>query len=70
MFYSDNPERDFDRYEAEQQRKLDRLPKCAHCGEPIQDEDCYKIDGDLVHSDCATDYLEKNCKVSTDKYID
>ena len=67
---TDDPVRDFERHDAEQQRKLDRLPKCEYCGEPIQDEECYEINGALVHSDCATDYLDKNCKVSTDNYID
>lgn len=70
MFRSDNPIRDFERYDAEQQRKLDRLPKCAYCGEPIQDEKCYRINGDLVHTDCAEEYLDKNCEVSTDSYTD
>lgn len=70
MFRSDNPIRDFERYDAEQQRKLDRLPKCAYCSEPIQDERCYNINGNFVHSDCGYDYLNENCWVSMDNYTD
>ena len=61
--------RDFERWDREQQRKLKGLPKCSYCGQLIQDEDCYEINGDLVHDDCVVDYINENCLVSTDKYI-
>lgn len=58
MFYSDNPIADFERHDAEQQRMLDRLPKCSECGEPIQSEVCYEINGELICEEC----LENNHK--------
>ena len=38
MTWSDDPEKDFERYDAEQQKDLDRLPVCCCCEEPIQQE--------------------------------
>lgn len=52
MFYSDNPVKDFLRYDAEQCEKLEQLPKCSECGEPIQDEYCYEINDMLVCEEC------------------
>lgn len=66
MYYTDDPLKDFDRYEAEQQRYLDSLPKCAECGEPIQSEKCYEIDGELICQDC----LENNHMHWVEDYID
>ena len=34
-----------DEYEAEQERKLNKLPKCDCCGQPITDDYFYNIDG-------------------------
>ncbi len=53
MFYSDNPVLDAERYMAEQERELEKLPLCSECGEPITDESCWDIDGELYCPDCA-----------------
>lgn len=37
-FYSDDPVRDAERYIAEQENRLELLPKCTSCGQPIQQE--------------------------------
>ena len=58
-FYSDNPVRDFSRWDAEQERKRERHCRgaCTHCGEDIYDwEDYYDIDGTLLHDDCLIDW--------------
>lgn len=55
-----------DRYEAEQQRQLDKLPKCSCCGEPIQDDFCFEINDELICEDCLNTYHRK----STDDYIE
>lgn len=60
--YSDNPIRDFERHDRKQSEWLDSLPRCEHCGDPIQDEDYYEIDGAPVHEDCLTDYCNKHYK--------
>lgn len=63
MFYrTDDPLRDFDRYDSEQQRNLDMLPKCDICGEPIQDDYCYEINDELICHEC----LEANYKKRID----
>lgn len=64
--YTDNPLADFDRYDSEQIKRLMTYPKCAECGEPIQDEECYEIAGELICPDC----LKDNHRRWTDDYID
>lgn len=66
MFYTDDPIADFHRYDAEQQRMLDRLPKCSECGEPIQDEFCYEVNDELVCDKCMNTYHRK----SVDDFIE
>lgn len=61
--YTDDPVRDFERRERETQAWLDRLPKCDHCHEPIQDDEYYEIEGDTVCSDCLYDYCNTHLRV-------
>jgi formylmethanofuran dehydrogenase subunit E len=56
----------FKRHEAKRQAELDKLPKCSECGEPIQSETCYEIDGGLVCEDC----LENNHKKFVEDLIE
>lgn len=51
----DNYER-WEQHEAEQQRALDKLPICSECGEPIQDEYCYEIDGEYICEECINNH--------------
>lgn len=53
-------------HEAEQEKKLAKLPVCSCCGEPIQDDFCYEIDNELICEDC----LKENFRRSTDDFID
>lgn len=53
-------------FEAEQERKLDSLPKCDNCGEPIIDEHFYNIDGTYICETCMRDEY----RVKTDDYIE
>jgi formylmethanofuran dehydrogenase subunit E len=55
MFVSDDPIRDFHRWDAHQQEQLNKLPKCDDCGEPIQD-DYYSIDNRNICSECIDNY--------------
>ena len=61
-----DPLRDFDLYEAEQKKEMKKLPKCYECGEPIQDEECYEINDELICPKC----LIENHRKFTDDYID
>ena len=59
MFTGD-PLKDFDLKEQEEQKWLDKLPKCAYCGEPIQSEQCYVFDGDIFCPECLTEHHRNN----------
>lgn len=52
-------------HQREQDKWLDSLPKCSECGEPIQQDECYDFDGDLICEDC----LKKNHKVWTENFM-
>lgn len=39
--------------ERSQRRKLDTLPTCDRCGEPIQDDYLWRVDGLVLCEDCA-----------------
>lgn len=56
----------FEAHEAEQERWLDKLPRCSECGEAIQDEYLYEINGELVCPDC----MEENHRKWVDDYIE
>lgn len=61
-YYSDDPVRDFDRWDADQERSRmrHRRGKCIHCGEDVYDyDDHYDIDGDLIHEDCLSGWAEQ-----------
>lgn len=61
MFYrTDDPVRDFLAHDARQQRRLNRLPKCVECGEPIQSEHCYEVNDELLCPECLKEnHLKK-----------
>lgn len=65
MFITDDPHRDFDRWDAEQHAQLERLPQCDRCEEYIQD-DYYEIHGERLCKECMDDIY----KVSLDDYLD
>ncbi len=57
--YTDDPLRDFVRWDAEQERRLQMLPECADCGEHIQEETAYYINGEWICKDCMDSYLRE-----------
>jgi formylmethanofuran dehydrogenase subunit E len=57
MFRTDDPIADFHRYDVEQCEKLSKRPKCEYCGEHIQDDFYYYVDG-IVCGEC----LDENHK--------
>ena len=62
FFKTDNPVADYDRYDTECQKQLNKLPKCADCGEPIQDDHYYWINNEPICPDC----LESGYRVEND----
>ncbi len=59
MMWTNDPVADAERYAAEQERKLDELPKCCECDHPIQTEKCFEFNGELMCPQCLKDYHEK-----------
>lgn len=53
--YTDNPVGDFERYSAHQEALLLRLPVCACCMEPIQQERAVCMEGDWYCDRCLDD---------------
>ena len=66
MFYSDDLERDFVRQDLEMERRRARRPVCSNCGEHIQDEEAYYIDGEFICEKC----MEREFKVWVDDFTD
>lgn len=62
---TDDPLNDFLRYQAMKDKALERIPKCDDCGETIQDEFLYDIDGEVLCKDCVNYRYRKY----TDDYL-
>lgn len=57
-FYTNDPVADAEAYSAYQERQLLKLPVCRKCKERIQDDTCFKIDGEAYHDGCARKLFE------------
>lgn len=57
--FTDDPIADFLRHDREQQRKLDKLPKCDDCGKAIQDDYHYNIYGEVFCEECLNRNFRK-----------
>lgn len=60
MFFTDDPVADYNRYQEEQDKQLQKLPKCSICREPIQDEHFYEINDEVICEECLKDNFRKN----------
>lgn len=60
MTFTDDPIADFERYDAEQQAELDKLPVCEYCGEHIQSDYYFEIEGVIICEDCLNDNFRKD----------
>ena len=60
MYYTDDAERDFARWDMEQTRAEARLPRCEDCGEIIHDDYYWEIDGEILCEDCMNDRYRKH----------
>ena len=50
--FTDDPIRDFERYDAMQEERLEQLPICDGCGQHIQDDYLFEIDGQILCDEC------------------
>ena len=48
----------YDAHERRQAEELKKRPKCCECDEPIQDEHCYVIHGELYCEKCMASFCE------------
>lgn len=55
MIWTNDPERDFARWDAEQAEKEKELPVCDYCGQCCQHE-YYEIHGNIICDDCIGDF--------------
>lgn len=55
----------FREHEEEQEKKLQQLPRCSVCKEPIQDDYYFEIDDEILCEECLRDNFRKN----TDDYV-
>lgn len=44
-------------YETQQEMERARCPVCKDCGEPIMEDTCYLIGGELICENCMDEYL-------------
>ena len=58
--FTDDPVADYDAYDAAQERKLDKLPRCSECNEPIQDDYLYEINDEYICEDCMKEHYRKS----------
>ena len=63
MSFTDDPVADFLTHDREHADRLDRLPKCAHCGEPIQDDYGYEYEGEIYCEECFDWYVKDELRV-------
>lgn len=58
-FRTDDPLRDFNNWDSEQNKWLEQRPVCADCGEHIQDDQAYYINGEWICPNCMDSYLRE-----------
>ena len=59
LIWTDDPGADYSRYDAQLQRELERLPTCSECCNPIQSEECYEFNNELICEECLIDNHRK-----------
>lgn len=62
--WTDNPVADFERFDAAENRRIERFPRCMECGEHIQTETAYYIEG-WICEDCLDILYKRYVEVST-----
>jgi formylmethanofuran dehydrogenase subunit E len=65
MYRTDDPHADFDRWDAEQEARLEKLPVCVYCGERVQTKRALYINDDFMCMDCVEEHT-----VDVEEYLD
>lgn len=50
----------YKKHAEEQDKLLQKCPVCTYCGQHIQDEYLYEINGELICEECVKDNFRKN----------
>ena len=58
--HTDDPVADFGAWDEEQSRKEAKLPVCDYCGEAIQDDYYFDLDGCIICESCLNSYHRRN----------
>lgn len=66
MFWTDDPVADFHRHDAEQTKWLESRPECCECGNPIQSNECFEFNDELICPKC----LKENHQKQTEDFCD
>ena len=61
-----DPLDDYAAYDAHVSAELDKLPRCSECDEPIQTDECYEINDELICPEC----LKENHRKWTENYCE
>ena len=63
VYFTDDPASDFSYYDQEQARRLAHRPVCLKCGEHIQEEHYFYIDGRIWCQDCMENEFRRVVEV-------
>lgn len=66
MYYTDNPDADYDRWLDEQWEISEKIPDCVSCGLKIIEDHFWQINGDIYCEKCARKEFTK----SIDDYLE
>ena len=70
MSFTDDPERDFLNHDRKQGERLNRLPKCELCGDPIQNGYAFEYEGDLYCEECFDWHIKPLMRVVVEEVYD
>ena len=54
--WSDDPLKDFERWDAAREEELESLPHCVCCGEPIQQDTAVFLDNEWYCDECLKSF--------------
>ena len=58
MFYTNDPLRDFENYDADQEERVQKLPRCECCGDNIQQRKAVCYDGRWSCEYCEEEFWQ------------
>lgn len=60
MMWTNDPISDAGRYAAEQEREMEKLPRCEYCDEPIDGDFYYEINDEVICQNCLNSHFRKD----------